>query len=284
MHPTAPPPWRTSGLTLPGGKLSFAATRIPVGFAFRRTNRTVFDNSSWSSRLLGAAVAVSLGFTLPACNPGTDRWVTTEDSRVDIDWDEVGQAYKDAEGPEDFERRVNEIYVGDEVISVSVQDTDEKTQLGTGFFDKDEDGKVGETEKVFTIQRDLLEGEKGQYQIAGAGPYAGYHSPMFSIFTGMLMGSMMMNMFSPGYRPMYTTPYTTPAANRGTLASQRNAYRQANPEKHQARMSKSGKSYGSKGGGFGGGRSSPAPRMPSRGGGRFGSKSAPRALATRLLA
>ena len=242
----------------------------------------MFDNASWSSRLLGAAVAVSLGVAVPACGAGTDRWVTTEDSRVDIDWDELATAYKDAEGPEDFERRVNEIYVGEEIISVAVQDTDSKTQIVTGFFDKDEDGKVGEEEKIFTIQRDLM-GDKGQYQVAGAGAYSGYHSPMLSIVTGMLMGSMMMSMFSPGYRPMYTTPYTTPAGSRGALASQRNSYRSANPDKHAARVSKSGKSYGGKGGAFGGGRSTPAPRGP-RGGSRFGSKRAPMHAPTRLVA
>lgn len=239
----------------------------------------MLHNASWSSRLLGAAVAVSLAVTIPACGAGTDRWVTTEDSRVDIDWDELAAAYKDAEGPEDFERRVNEIYVGEEVISVSVQDTDEKTQIVTGFFDKNDDGKVEDDEKIFTIQRDLM-GDKGQYQVAGAGAYGGYHSPMFSIFTGMLMGSMMMNMFSPGYRG---APYTTPAGSRSALASQRNSYRAANPDKHASRVSKSGKSYGNKGGAFGGGRSTPAPRGP-RGGGRFGIKRAPMHAPTRLLA
>ncbi len=244
----------------------------------------MLDNVSWSSRLLGAAVAVSLGLTVPACNGATDRWVTTEDTRVDIDWDELATAYKDAEGPEDFERRVNEIYVGEEVISVAVQDTDDKTQVVTGFFDNNEDGKVGDDEKIFTIQRDLLGDGKGQYQVAGAGVYGGYHSPMMGMMTGMLMGSMMMSAFSPGYRPMYSTPYTTPAGNRSAMASQRNSYRAANPDKHAARVSKSGRSYGSKGGGFGGGRATPAPRAPSRGGGRFGAKRAPRAQATRLVA
>lgn len=226
-------------------------------------------------------MAVSLVVATPACNGGTDRWVTTEDSRVDIDWDEVSQAYKDAEGPEDFERRVNEIYVGEEVISVAVQDNDEKTQVVTGFFDKDEDGKVGDSEKIFTIQRDLKTADSGSYQIAGAGPYHGYHSPVWDIAAGMMLGSMMMGVFSPGYRSM---SYSTPASRRGELATQRNSYRAANPDKHAQRVSKSGKSYGSKGGGFGGGRSAPGPRTPSRGGGRFGIRQAPRGTVTRLVA
>ncbi|MFO0637515.1 MAG: hypothetical protein U0168_32220 [Nannocystaceae bacterium] len=243
---------------------------------------TTWLRSSLSARLLGAAMAMSLATTLPACGRGTDRWVTTEDSRVDIDWDEVSQAYKDAEGPEDFERRVNEIYTGDEVISVSVQDKDEKTQIVTGFFDKNEDGKAADDEAIFTIQRDLVSADKGQYQIAGYGPYAGYHSPMWDIAAGMMMGSMMMSLFSPGYRPMYTTPYTTAPGRRGELMTQRNAWRQSNPDTFNKRASKSGRSYGAKGGGFGGGRPAPGPRMPSRGGGRFGMRRAPAHAPVRL--
>ncbi len=235
-------------------------------------------------RWLGAAMAVAMVASVPACGGGgTDRWVTTEDSNVDLDWDAVGQAYKEAEGPEDFERRVNEIYTGDEVISVSVKDVDEKTQVVTGFFDKNEDGDVADDEKIFSIQRDITGTDKGQYQISGHGPYAGYHSPMWDIAAGMLMGSMMSRMFMPGYTPMYTTPYTTPASSRGALATQRNSYRQNNPEKFRAQQSKSGRSYGNKGGGFGGGQSSPPPRAPSRGGGRFGSRRVATGPVTRLV-
>jgi hypothetical protein len=243
----------------------------------------------WSQRLLGAAMAVAMVATVPACGtPGNDRWVTTEDSTVDLDWDAVGQAYREAEGPEDFEQRVNEIYTGDEVISVAVQDLDEKTQVVTGFFDKNEDGDVAEEEKIFTIQRDVKGADSAQYQIAGHGPYAGYHSPMWDIAAGMLMGSMMARMFMPGYTPMYTSAYTTSAARRGALVSHRNTWRQNNPDKfsaaqNKAQQSKSGRSYGRKGGGFGGGGAAPAPRAP-RGGGRFGIRRAATKPVVRLVA
>jgi hypothetical protein len=227
-------------------------------------------------------MAVAFVVTAPACGGANDRWVVTENSAIDIDWDAVGQAYREAEGPEDLERRVNEIYAGDEVISISVKDTDASTQQVTGFFDNNEDGKVQDDEKIFSIDRTLESADKAQYQIAGYGPYAGYHSPMWDIAAGMVMGSMLSRMFMPGYSPMYLTPYSTPATRRGDLMTQRNSYRAANPEKYQAARSKSGRSYGAKGGGFGGGRSTPAPRAPSRGGGRFGSRSAPRHAVTRL--
>ena len=139
--------------------------------------------------------------------------------------------------------------------------------LGQPYLDKDENGAVAEDEKVFTIQRDIVDPNKAQYAISGHGAYGYYHSPMWDIASGMLMGSMLSRMFMPGYSPMYTTPYTTSPAARGALASQRSSYRAANPGKFA--KSSSGRSYGSKGGawGSGGSRSSGGGRS---GGGRFG--------------
>jgi hypothetical protein len=224
-------------------------------------------------RAIGLAAVAALIVGVPACgsggSSGNERWVTTEDTTVDIDWNAVNEAYQQAEGPEDFERRVNEIYAGDEVISVAVHDADEKTQEVTGFFDKNEDGKVEDGEKVFTIKRDITGPDAAKVQIAGHGPYAGYHSPIWDIAGGMLLGSMLANAFSPRYAPMYTQPYVTPASRRGELTTARNTYRQQNPDKFQSRKSTSGRSYGAKGSGFGGGTPTPS-RPRSSGGGRFG--------------
>ena len=107
---------------------------------------------------------------------------------------------------------MNEIYEGDEVISVSVQDLPGNAQVVTGFFDKDKSGTVQEDEKIFTIKRNVTGEGTGQYQTQGHGAYGYYHSPMMGIFTGMLMGSMISNAFQPNYVPMYQQPYTTPAS------------------------------------------------------------------------
>lgn len=246
------------------------------------------SKSSIHRRTVVLAAVASLVVGVPACGGdstrGNDRWVTTEDTTVDIDWNAINEAYQQAEGPEDFERRVNEIYAGDEVISVAVHDADEKTQEVTGFFDKNEDGKVEDAEKVFTIRRDITGPEAAQVQIAGHGAYAGYHSPIWDIAGGMLLGSMLANAFSPRYTPMYTQPYITPAARRGQLAASRDSYRAQNPDKfRQSRASKSGRSYGAKGGGFGGG--TPAPSRPrSSGGGRFGRRGPAKGRVLRLAA
>ena len=221
--------------------------------------------------VLTAALALS---SVAGCEAGASRgrWVVTEDTRVDIDWDAVNQAYRDAEGPEDFERRVNEIYGGDEVISVSVRDQDDRSQVVTGFFDRDGDGSVGEREKVFSIQRDVVGEGAAQYQISGHGPYASYHSPMWDIAAGMMLGSFLSNMFMPGYRPMYMVPYSTSPVRRGALLAHRDSFRAANPGKFPAKSSSSGRSYGGRGGawGSGGAGTRDRDRGGSRRGGSFG--------------
>lgn len=228
------------------------------------------------SRILAAFLSVSLaGAGLGACssNEGTDRWATTENTNVDIDWDKVNEAYKTAEGPEDLEKKINEIYEGDEIISIHVKDDDAKNQVVTGFFDKNTSGAIDEGEKIFTIKRSITGEGSGEYSTQGHGHYSSYHSPMLSIVTGMMLGSMLSNAFSPRYMPMYTQPYATSAARAGTIANSRSSFRSANPERF-SKSSRTGRSYG--GGARPTSRPSSTPR--SRGGGFFGGVSATRRL------
>jgi hypothetical protein len=215
------------------------------------------------TKLLAAVLGVSLAIGGAGCSSddsSNERWATTENTNVKIDWDKVNEAYKSAEGPEDFEKRLNEIYEGDEIISVHIQDADDKSQTVTGFFDKDSSGTVEEPEKIFTIKREVKDGN-AQYQTTGHGHYHGYYSPFYSVASGMLMGAMMASMFSPTYVPVYSTAYTTSQSRLGAINSQRTSYRAANPERFQRRSS-SGRSYG-------GGKSSGGTSR-SRGGSRFG--------------
>jgi hypothetical protein len=248
-------------------KHSETAPSVPA----RPSNATLPASTAAVTRrslVFALAATVALGGVNACGSPGQDRWVVTEDTNVEIDWDAINQAYRDAEGPEDFETKVNEIYAGDEIISVSVRDNDDKSQVVTGFFDKNEDGKVDEDEKVFTIQRDIVGADKAQYQIAGHGAYGHYHSPMWDIASGMMMGMFLSSMFSPGYRPMYTTPYTTSPARQAALSQHRSSYRAANPSKFP-KASGSGRSYGSRGGAFGSGGSGRSSGS-RRSGGSFG--------------
>jgi hypothetical protein len=220
------------------------------------------------AKLLAAALTLALPLSTSACLPEdktVDRWATTENTNVEINWDKVNQAYKDASGPEDFERRVNEIYEGDEIISVSVKDETDKTQIVTGFFDKNKSGTVEDDEKIFTIKREPTGEGTAQYQTQGYGHYGYYHSPFMSIASGMLMGAMISSMWAPTYVPAH---YVTSSARAGTLHSSRSTYRASNPERFGPR-SKSGRRYG----GRPTGTSRPTGRPSGgfrRGGGSFG--------------
>lgn len=217
-----------------------------------------------TSKVFAALLAGMLVTGSVACtsDPESNRWVTTENTNVKIDWDKVNQAYKDATGPEDLEKRINEIYEGDEVISISVQDTDEKNQTVTGFFDKNKSGAIDEGEKIFTINRRVTGEGAGEIQTTGHGPYYGYHSPLLSIASGMLLGSMLSSAFAPRYVPMYTTPYATSPARLGAIGAERSSYRAANPSRF-SKPSRTGRTYGGSPGRTGGG-------TRSGGGGRFG--------------
>ncbi|HWM84808.1 MAG TPA: hypothetical protein VNO33_03195 [Kofleriaceae bacterium] len=216
------------------------------------------------SKTTWLAAALSLCLVPMGCSQdrGNDRWATTENTNVAIDWNKVNEAYKAAEGPEDLEKRINEIYQGDETISISVRDVDEagKTQEVTGFFDKNSSGNVDEGEKVFTIKREITGDGQGHMQTQGYGAYAGYHSPLLSIATGMLLGSMMSRAFMPGYAPMYSQPYRTSPSRLGQL---REARANSPSRASRSKASSTGRGYN---------------RTPrgSRGGGRFGVRRAVR--------
>jgi hypothetical protein len=229
------------------------------------------------AKLLAASLIIAVPVAGCSSDKGekSERWATTENTNVKIDWDKVNQAYKDANGPEDLEKRINEIYEGDEIISISVKDEDEKVQVVTGFFDKNTSGSVDEGEKIFTIKRELKGAGEAQYQTSGHGHYAGYYSPMMGIASGMLMGAMMSSMFMPSYMPMYSQPYNTQPGRVAQLSQSRSSYRAANPSRFQ--KSQSGRSYNrpsTTGRSSGGGRS---------GGGRFGLARAGRTVRPRLL-
>jgi hypothetical protein len=202
--------------------------------------------------------------------PSRERWATTENTNVELDFDKINEAYKTAEGPEDFERRVNEIYQGSEVISVAVHDLDAKTQVVTGFFDKNGDGGVQDPEKVFTIRRDVSGEGAAQVQTSGFGPYAYYHSPVMSLASGMILGAMVSSALRPNYVPVYTQPYATPPGRASDLRSHRDAYRASSPSGvDNSKASQTGRRYNNAGGSrFGSGKSGAGSRFGVRRGER----------------
>lgn len=217
------------------------------------------------------AALLTSGAAMSGCSLGgsNERWATTQNTNVTINWDRINEAYRAASGPEDLERRVNEIYEGSEVISIAVADLDASTQEVTGFFDRNSSGAVDAGEKIFTMRRRVTGEGAAEMQTTGYGAYSAYHSPMFSIMSGMMLGSMLSNAFRPGYVPMYSaSPYVT----NGARLSQIRTARPFRPSvSAHTRPSGSGRSFPGRGG------------MP-RGGARFGVRRGDRPAPVRLTA
>jgi hypothetical protein len=210
-------------------------------------------------------VASVLALAIPGCTAHThttetvttvpsesiERWPegttsgSTAENETQLDFNKVNEAYREADSPEDFEKRVNEIYEGDEIISIAVEDQDEQHQTVTGFIDRNQNGSVDEGEKIFAIKRTPTEATAGttttettvsqtaEYVTTGYGPYAYYTSPYYPLAwgTGLAVGAMAaMAWRGAAYAPYR---YATSAARVGALNTYRGGYRAANPQRFQ---------------------------------------------------
>ncbi len=65
---------------------------------------TTFHSMIKNTKLLAAVLGLSLVSGSIGCRSDEDsnRWVTTQNTNVKLDWDKVNEAYKLAEGPEDL--------------------------------------------------------------------------------------------------------------------------------------------------------------------------------------
>lgn len=151
---------------------------------------------------------------------GTERWTTGNLSRaneLNLDVDTVMESFQSAESPAGFEKQVNEIYTGEEIISIHVEDQGQNQQVVTLFIDQTPaNGEMDEEEKILSLNR-KVEGEQVAVQRTGYGPYAYYSSP--SPFTYGLIGAGLT------YWAL-SRPYTTPVSSYSNIQSNRASYRQ----------------------------------------------------------
>lgn len=162
-----------------------------------------------------AGVSVS-GCGSPRASAPEEHYVSSqvkgESAKINLDqvkeafWDTKGKDFNEWMGA--FEKRVNEIYEGKEVVSI---DASRKTgQLTvTGFIDNQkEQGYQDGEEKLFTIEQtgDVTNNEL-PYKVAGHDGqpyYSGNHSILGSPFVQMMVLSHLMG----GWGGRYYTPYS----------------------------------------------------------------------------
>lgn len=151
--------------------------------------------------------------------------IEVESSKINLD--EVQKAFFESKGSDfkswmgSFEKRVNEIYEGKDVVSIDATRENNKLVV-TGYIDsKKEPGFQKDDEKLFSIEQtgDVVNNDM-PYRVAnydGSTHYQGHRSILDNPFIQMMMFSHMMNMW--GGR--YYTPYD----RFGPLSSHRTAWR-----------------------------------------------------------
>ena len=188
------------------------------------------------SRILASAIAGLIlvsGCAAPKAEEApaqTDRYVSPKvegaDARINLE--EVQKAFLTSKGGDfntwmgNFEKRVNEIFEGDEIASLDASRENNRLVV-TGFVEKnDEPGFQAGEEKLFSIEQT---GEAANDQVPlrvangdGAIHSEGHHSMLSPFLQGFLIAGLMN---SWGGR------YHTPPATRDQLNKHRTTYRQS---------------------------------------------------------
>ena len=182
--------------------------------------------------ILSVLCVLSVGLTVAGCGRSTSEHYVSSQPDIEvqsskINLDEVQKAFFDAKGNDfksrmaSFEKRVNEIYEGQEVVSIDATRENNKLVV-TGYIDnKKEPGFQKDDEKLFSIEQtgEIVNNDM-PYRVNdydGRAHYVGHRSIFDNPFIQMMVFSHMLN--SWGGR--YNTPYD----RMGPLASQRTAWR-----------------------------------------------------------
>lgn len=162
----------------------------------KRTRKTTFALLAGASLIAGPAIA--------ACGesgPTYEDWAATDGAAGRINLDEVQQAFKDAESPTDFEKRVNEIYEGDGIILIRVeQDGDYMNLEGWEDLNNSKQIEDASDDQIFAIVRN----HNREHEMRGYGANSYYHSH-FGV-GNFLFTYMLLSAFTPPFGYYYATP------------------------------------------------------------------------------
>ncbi|MBM3270874.1 MAG: hypothetical protein FJZ01_24850 [Candidatus Sericytochromatia bacterium] len=178
---------------------------------------------------------------LAACSPSksarSERYTSAsvEGAEDKINLEAVHQAFFETAGKSfaewmpNFEKRVNEIYQGDDVVSIDATKSDSGMVKVAGYLDKDGQQGLGwGDEKLFELEQTSPPDDKGfKYNMTGHGGqpyYAGY--PPAGYHHGGILSNPFVQMFvlSQLLRPNFS--YYTPPGQTTVLRDYRHSYRQ----------------------------------------------------------
>ncbi len=175
-----------------------------------------------------AGASLIAGPAIAACGdsePTYEEWAATDGAAGRINLDEVQQAFKDADSPTEFEERVNEIYEGDGIILIRVeQDGDRMNLEGWEDLDGSKEIEDDSDDRLFSIVRD----HDSEHEVRGYGANSYYHS---SFGVGdFLFTYMLLSAFTPRFGGYY---YSTPPNRYDTINRNRATYRSSDSYRNQ---------------------------------------------------
>ncbi len=174
-----------------------------------------------------AATGVIAGgsiLALGACSK-REQWAETSGKAGQINLEAVENAMKKASDVSEFEKKVNEIYTGNEMVLIEVKN-EGREQLVSGYADLNNNLEIdyNSDDKLFTFRR-YFEGEGGRprYSMRGYGVNSYYYHP-YPMGMNMLGTYMLVSALT---RPMYMSPiYHTTVVQRQATRQYRSNYRQ----------------------------------------------------------
>ncbi|MBD3184415.1 hypothetical protein GF312_19185 [Candidatus Poribacteria bacterium] len=185
---------------------------------------------------------------LGACASRREQWAETSGKAGQINLEAVEEAMKKSENVSEFEKRVNEIYQGEEMVLIEVRNQG-KEQLVSGFADLNNNLEIDQNsdDKLFTFRR-WYEGERPRYEMQGYGVNSYYRNS----YSGMNLLTTWL-IFDALSRPRYMAPvYHTTVRDATVIRNYRDSYRKTpsyrrqidTNRRYQTRMStKHGTSY-----------------------------------------
>lgn len=175
-----------------------------------------------SSMAMLAGVSLLAAPVAAACDSGPtyEDWAATDGAAGRINLDEVQQAFKDSNSATEFEKRVNEIYEGDGIVLIRVEQDGSRTNLEAWEdLNKSKEIEDGIDDRLFSIVKD-----NDQHEMRGYGANGYYHHGFGAgdfLFTYMILSS-----FGP-------YGYYTPISRYDTISRNRSNYRNSSSYRNQ---------------------------------------------------
>ena len=183
----------------------------------RKSNRSRKIVRAGQIAVSGSAAALLLAGTI-ACDfesrpsnagsslsaPDYRQWAETDGAAGRINMNDASVAFTEADSPSSFERRVNEIYEGDNYIPIKVEQSADAFTL-EGWEDLDNSGQIEAEmdEKLFSIVRHE---DDQRHEVQGYNANGYYQSSFSGATSGFLFGYMLASWSSPGYYAYRTSP------------------------------------------------------------------------------